>query len=90
MRTNAALWMFFRLSRWALWIAFFAYVFYVFMNKASLVTALNQLPSYVELLIYGLSVAAVFAGFFELMTREWSGLQRPPLLRMPPSVETVL
>ena len=90
MNRNMALWMFFRLSRWALWIAFYAYVFYVFMNKATVVTALNQLPPHVELLIYGLSVAAVFAGFFELMTREWAGLQRPPLLRMPASVDTAL
>jgi hypothetical protein len=82
MKNTVAMWLFFRLLRWALWIAFFAYVFYVQLNRGTIVTTLNQLPLHVELLIYGLGVGAVFAGFFEMMMRERSGLARPAFGRM--------
>ena len=76
------LWLFFRVLRWALWIAFCGYTLYVHLYRATIFTALNQLPNHVALTIYGLAVGAVFAGFFELMMREKAGLARPDFLRM--------
>jgi hypothetical protein len=88
MNPKIALWLFFRLLRWALWIWLIGYMFYVHTHRATILTTLNQLPLHVELTLYGLSVAAIFAGFFEMMTREWTGLPRPPFGRMPRAADT--
>lgn len=88
MNLKIALWLFFRLLRWALWIWLIGYMFYVHTHRATILTTLNQLPLHVELTLYGLSVAAIFAGFFEMMTREWTGLPRPPFGRMPRAADT--
>jgi hypothetical protein len=76
------IWLSFRILRWLLWIAFLAYCFYVRVNRASILTSLNQLPQSVELILYSLAVAAVFMGFLELQMREKAGLARPAFGRM--------
>ena len=82
MNAMVATWLFLRALRWLLWITFFVFSFYVRVNRATIVTSLNQLPQGIELLMYSLGVAAVFAGFFELMIRERTGLPRPPFGRI--------
>jgi hypothetical protein len=84
MNSKIAIWLGFRALRWVCWIGFFAVCAYVRINRATIVTSLNQLPQSVEVLIYGLGCAAVFAGFFELMMREKTGLGRPALGQLIP------
>ena len=84
MMTRVAMWQGARALHWILWIAFFAFTFYVRANRATILTILNQLPQIIELTMYGLAVAAVFAGFLELVMRERAGLARPRFGRMTP------
>jgi hypothetical protein len=81
-----AVWLAARALRWLCWIAFFAICIYVRVNRASIVTSLNQLPQSLELLIYSLGCAAVFAGFLELIMRERIGLERPKFGELVPPV----
>lgn len=80
---NIFVWMCARILRWGLWLGFLAYIFYVHTHRATIFTKLNQLPTHVELTIFGLAAAAVAVGFLELAARERTGLPRPPFLRMP-------
>lgn len=86
MDSKIAIWLGFRAFRWICWIAFFAICAYVRINRATIVTSLNQLPQSLELLIYSLGCAAVFAGFFELIMREKTGLDRPKFGQLIPAV----
>ena len=82
--TRVTMWQGARALHWILWIAFFAFCIYVRVNRASILTILQQLPQSVELTMYGLAVAAVFAGFLEMMMRERAGLARARFGRMTP------
>ena len=62
---------------WALWIAFFGYCFYVHANHEALVNQFGHLPMGIEMTIFGLANAAVFAGLLEMMMRERAGIPRP-------------
>jgi branched-subunit amino acid ABC-type transport system permease component len=86
MDSKITIWLGFRALRWICWIAFFAICIYVRVNRATIVTSLNQLPQSIELLIYTLGCAAVFAGFFELIMREKTGLDRPKFGQLIPQV----
>lgn len=77
MNARIATWLFFRALRWACWIGFFGYAFFVSMNRETQLDQFGHLPAALELLMIALGVAAVLAGFLELMTREWAGLRRP-------------
>lgn len=70
-------WIFFRLSRWALWLATAAYYVEFFINRHNHLTQFGHLLTRTELWMFGLPLAAVFAGFFELMMRERARLPRP-------------
>lgn len=70
-------WIAFRILRWALWLATAGYYLQFFMYRSSHLTPFGHLLTTTELWMFGLPVAAVFAGFFELMMRERVGLQRP-------------
>ncbi len=70
-------WLFFRAARWLLWFAFFAVGFYVSWNRDDLLTGFGHLPLAVDIALFGLGNAAVFAGFMELMMRERAGIPRP-------------
>jgi hypothetical protein len=78
-----AVWLFARILRWGLWIGFVGFLVYVHINRAALLTKLNQLPIGIEVMIYALAVGAVAAGFMELAAREKTGFQRPPFLGWP-------
>jgi hypothetical protein len=81
MKSAWALWVLFRVLRWAFWIAFFAYSFYVVWDRPNQVTQFGHLPAATELRIFGLDFAAVICGFLELMMREKVGVPRPRFLR---------
>jgi hypothetical protein len=77
MNAAAVIWKLLRVSRWALWIAFLGYCSYVHAYHEALVTQFGHLPLGIELTIFGLANAAVFAGLLEMMMRERAGIPRP-------------
>jgi len=76
-RKPIAIRLFFRALRWLCWIGFFAYCFFVTTNRETQLDQFGHLPPAMELLMIGLGVAGMLAGFLELMMRERAGLQRP-------------
>ena len=66
-----------RVARWALWIAFLGYCSYVHAYHDALVNQFGHLPLGIELTIFGLANAAVFAGLLEMMVCERAGIPRP-------------
>ena len=77
MKAATLIWKLLRVTRWALWIAFFGYCFYVHAFHEALVNQFGHLPLGIELTIFGLANAAVFAGLLEMMMRERAGIPRP-------------
>jgi hypothetical protein len=86
---NAAIvtWLVLRVSRWLLWLAFFAYSIHFNVYRESHLDAYGHLFLTTELVIFGLAEAAVFAGFLELMMRERAGIPRPTFGRLMPASE---
>lgn len=81
MKLAAALWFLLRVLRWALWLAVIGYNIEFFLNRADHLTPFGHLSLRTELWMFGLPLAAVFVGCFELMMREKAGLPRPALGR---------
>lgn len=77
MNATIAIWLLFRALRWLGWLGFFGYCFFVSMNRDTQLDQFGHLPPAMELLMIGLGVGAILAGFLELMMRERAGLQRP-------------
>jgi hypothetical protein len=77
MNAAAVIWKLLRVARWALWIAFFGYCFYVHAYHEALVDQFGHLSLGIETTIFGLANAAVFAGLLEMMMREKAGILRP-------------
>jgi hypothetical protein len=80
---NAAIgtWLFFRILRWLLWLGSAAYYIEFFVHRPDHLNQFGNILITTEFWMFSLPVAAVFAGFFELMMRERTGLPRPPLGR---------
>jgi hypothetical protein len=76
-----AAWVTFRLLRLGLWLAAVVYYFRFFLNRGDYLTPFGHLLTSTELWMFGLPLAALFAGFFELMMRERAGIPRPALGR---------
>ncbi len=70
-------WLTLRILRLGLWLATGAYYLHFFMYRQDHLTPFGHLLTTTELGMFGLPMAAVFAGFFELMIRERAGLPRP-------------
>jgi hypothetical protein len=77
MSAAAVTWRLLRISRWALWLAFLGYCFYLHVFREGQYNQFGHLPIASELTIFGLGVAAVFAGLLEMMMREQAGIPRP-------------
>jgi hypothetical protein len=77
MNVGKATWQLLRVSRWALWLAFLGYCFYVYAFREGQYNQFGHLPFSTELTIFGLATAAVFAGLLEMMMRERAGIPRP-------------
>ena len=70
MNSWVALWRFTRILRWLLWVGFFGFCLYFVYDRAPHLTQFGHLKHSAEIFMFGLPLAAVFAGFFELMFRE--------------------
>jgi hypothetical protein len=77
MNVGKATWQLLRVSRWALWLSFLGYCFYVYAFREGQYNQFGHLPFSTELTIFGLATAAVFAGLLEMMMRERAGIPRP-------------
>jgi hypothetical protein len=73
-----AMWMLTRIVRWLLWLTFLAYSLHYVVDKASHVDQFDHLLITTEMMFFGLSLAAMFAGFIELMFRDRAGIVRKP------------
>ena len=80
-------WLIFRALRWLLWIAFAIYNIEFLVHRANHVNTFGHLLRTTEACMFGLGVAAVFAGFFELMMRERAGIQAPEFGQLIPPKE---
>ena len=77
--SRLAVWRTIRAIRWLIWIAFVAYCLEFVINRESHLNQFGHLLTSTEMVMFGLPVAAVFVGFFEMMAREWAGVfRRPP------------
>jgi hypothetical protein len=76
---NAAIagWLFFRLVRWIAWLTLLGFSFYFVQDRAPHLNSFGHLLHSTEATMFGSGLAAVFAGFLELMMRERAGLVRP-------------
>jgi hypothetical protein len=70
------LWMFFRCTRWLLWLAFIGYSIEFVVHRHDHMDEFSRLYLTTEFILFSLPVAAVFVGFFELMTRDRAGITR--------------
>lgn len=77
MDSKIALWLFFRLLRWAAWIGFFAFCFYFWLDPRPHLNSFGHLLPETEAIMFGTSLVAVFAGLLEMMARERTGHPRP-------------
>jgi len=76
-----AAWLFFRCLRWLLWVAIAAYFTDFIFNRPGHVDSFGRLLKTTEFWMFGLPLAALSAGFIELMMRERAGLPRPAIGR---------
>jgi len=82
MNTATSLWFGMRAIRWLAWTAFLLFsLHYVYWPQAHLNQFGHLLPSS-ELIMFGLSLLAVFAGMFELALRGRAGLAAPKPFRL--------
>src|SRR2546430_16061234 len=70
MSVSVAAWLFFRCLRWLLWIAAAAYYTEFYVHRSDYLNSFGHILPATEFWMFALPLAAVFAGFFELMMRE--------------------
>ena len=86
MNSAVAFWLFFRCLRWAAWLFFFGFCFYLKLDPAPHLNSYGHLLHETEAKIFIPALVAVFAGFFELMMREKAGISRPSFGQIMPPV----
>ena len=74
-------WLFFRCLRWLFWLASVAYYVEVLVHRSQHINSFGHLLHGTEFWMFNLPLAAVFAGFLEMMMREKAGMTRPRFLR---------
>jgi len=75
-RTAHTGWHLLRLLRWLLWAAFLGFCLMFWLDRPSYVNQFGHLLMWVEAVMFGLPVAAVFVGFMEMVMREKAGIVR--------------
>jgi len=70
------LWLFFRYSRWLLWLATIGYSIEFMIHRSQHLDPFGRLYLTTEVWMYLLPLAAIFIGCFELMMREKAGISR--------------
>jgi hypothetical protein len=78
----------FRALRWLTWIAYLIYCLAFLADRSSHLNQFGHLIITTELVLFGLPTAAIFLGFFEMMTRERAGLAKPTLGQLLPGKDT--
>jgi hypothetical protein len=78
-----AVWRTLRALRWVLWLGIIAYYVYVAAFRDDHLTAFGHLLRSTEMFMFGLPVAAMFAGLLELWAREIAGVPKPSLFGGP-------
>ena len=71
--------------RWLLWVAFVVFALVYWLDSTKYHNQFGNLLLWVEAVMFGLPVAAVFVGFIEMMMRERAGIFRA---HRPPSAES--
>ena len=61
-----------RLVKWVFWVGFVAYAFYFVSNRAPHLTQFGHLTRTTEMLMFGLPLAGMVAGFAQLMLRDYA------------------
>jgi hypothetical protein len=82
MNTPTMLWIGMRAIRWLLWIGFLLYSLHYILYPQGHLDQFGHLLRSTEAMMFGLSLAAVFAGFFELALRGYAGLAQPKFGRV--------
>ena len=77
MHNLTVIWLFFRCMRWLLWLSAAAYNIEFVLNRSSHQNTFGHLLITTEFWMFSLPIAALFAGFVELMAREQAGIPRP-------------
>jgi len=78
--TARTVWHGLRGLRWLLWAAFVVFALAYWLDPTKYHNQFGNLLLWVEAVMFGLPVAAVFVGFIEMMMRERAGIirvQRP-------------
>jgi hypothetical protein len=77
--TTAATWsLISRILHGALWLAVISYYFYFWIDSKDHFNQLSQLRLSTEVLMFGLPMAAVCMGFFQMAMRDRAGVRRHP------------
>jgi len=84
MNAWTCLWLLFRAIRWLACITFLAWSAWFIHDRAPHLNSFGQLLPGAEAMWFLSAVAALFAGFLELMMRERAGLQRPSVGQLMP------
>ena len=74
-------WQVLRVLKWVFWVATIGYYIECLVHRSAHQNAFGQLLHTSEFWLFGLPIAAVFAGFMEMAAREEAGLRRPEVLR---------
>jgi len=70
------LWLFFRYTRWLLWLATIGYSIEFMIYRSQHLDPFGRLYLTTELWMYLLPLSAIFVGCFELMMREKAGISK--------------
>jgi hypothetical protein len=81
MTAEVLAWQFFRCLRWLLWLGAAGYYIECVIHRPDHLNQFGHLLPTTEFWMFSLPLMAVFAGFFELMMRERTGLPRPAFCR---------
>jgi len=88
MKPAIAIWLFFRLLRWAAWIFFLGFSFYFAANRQPHLNSFGHLLHETEAKFFFPALVAIFAGWLELMMREKAGIARPSFGQLIPPETT--
>ena len=87
---NAAVagWALFRILRWLCFLGFVAFSLYFLSDPRPHLNSFGQLLLHAEIMLFGLGVAGMFAGLFELAMRQRGAIARPNMLQLWPGYDT--
>lgn len=78
MNGSVLAWRVARSVRWAVWLLVIAVAVYSLIERDTLFTPFGRLKPSVELLLFGVGIAPIVVGLFEMMLRDRAGVPRTP------------